>query len=61
MLTRDSKLGADTERATLAWLASALDHARTMGQTKVIYYLEEVADDVVSEVEMRARRASLVG
>jgi len=61
MLTRDSKPGADAEKATLAWLVSALDHARTRGQTKVISYLEEVADDVVSEVEMRARRASLVG
>ena len=60
-MTRDSKPGADTEKATLAWLVSALDHARTRGQTKVISYLEEVADDVVSEVEMRARRASLVG
>ena len=57
----DSALGEDTEAATLEWLVSALEHARSRGQTKVVGYLEEVADDVVFEVEMAARRASLVG
>jgi len=54
-------LDVDTETATQAWLVSALEHARTRGQKKVVGYLEEVADDVVFEVEMAARRASLVG
>ena len=54
-------LEVDTETATLTWLVSALEHARTRGQAKVVGYLEEVADDVVFEVEMVARRASLVG
>jgi hypothetical protein len=57
----DLVLGGDTETATLVWLVSALEHARSRGQTKVVGYLEEVADDVVFEVEMSARRASLVG
>jgi hypothetical protein len=52
---------ADTETATLEWLVTALDYARSNGQTKVVGYLEEVADDVVFEVEMVARRTSLVG
>jgi hypothetical protein len=56
MLTQD----AETDTATLAWLASALEHARSRGQTKVVGYLEEVADDVVFETEMVARRTSLV-
>ena len=55
----DLVLGADTETATLAWLVSALEQARTRGQAKVVGYLEEVADDVVFEVEMAARAASL--
>ena len=52
---------ADTETATLEWLVTALDYARSNGQTKVVGYLEEVADDVVFEVEMVARRTSFVG
>ena len=42
--------------STLVWLVRALEYARTRGQTKVIGYLEEVADDVVIEVESAARR-----
>lgn len=61
MSTQELKPGADTEKATLTWLVSALGHAHTRGQTKVTGRSEEVADDVVSEVEMRVRRASLVG
>jgi hypothetical protein len=57
----DLVLGADTETATLAWLVQALEQTRSRGQTKVVGYLEEVADDVVLEVEMVARRTSLVG
>jgi len=56
----ESALGEDTEAATLKWLASALEHTRSRGQTKVVGYLEEVADEVVFAVEMAARRTSLV-
>ena len=61
MLMQDAMTGVDIETATLAWLVSALEHARSNGQTKVVGYLEEVADDVVFEVEIVARRTSLVG
>jgi hypothetical protein len=37
--------------ATLEWLVTALEYARTRAQTKVVGYLEEVADEVVFEVE----------
>jgi hypothetical protein len=53
---------ADSETATLAWLVDALEDARSTGLTKVVSYLEEVADDVVFETtEMVARRTSLIG
>ena len=61
MLIQDAMTGVDIETAPLAWLVSALEHARSRGQTKVVGYLEVVADDVVFEVEMAARRASFVG
>jgi hypothetical protein len=61
MQMQDLKPRADTETATLAWLVEALEYARSNGQTKVVGYLEEVAEDVVFEVEMVARRTSLVG
>jgi hypothetical protein len=61
MLMQEAMTGVDIETATLAWLVSALEHARPRGQTKVVGYLEEVADDVVFAVEMVARRTSLVG
>ena len=60
LLIEDVTPVADSETATLAWLVEALEHARSMGQTKAVGYLEEVADDVVFEAEMVARRASLV-
>ena len=41
--------------ATLAWLVSGLEHARTRGQTKIVGYLEAVLDDVVFEMESAAR------
>lgn len=53
-------LGKDTETATLEWLVKALEHARSRGQTKVVGYLEEVADEVVFEVELVASRTSFV-
>ncbi len=48
--------GVDTETATLAWLVSALEQARREGQSKTVAYLEDVADDVVFEMESAARR-----
>ena len=61
MQMQELKPGADTEKATLAWLVEALEYARIRNQTRVVGYLEEVADDVVFEVEMGARRTSFVG
>ena len=60
MLIENLTPEADSETATLAWLVGALEHLRSRGQTKVVGYLEEVAYDVVFEMEMVARRASLV-
>jgi hypothetical protein len=47
----DPPLDRNTQMATLEWLVTALEYARTRGQTKVVGYLEEVADEVVFEVE----------
>ena len=52
--------GVDNETAVLAWLVSALEQARRQGQTKLVDCLETIADDVVFEMEMAARRASLL-
>lgn len=46
----------DTETATLGWLVGALERARSQGQSKAVEYLEAVAEDVVFEMEMLARR-----
>jgi hypothetical protein len=61
LLIEDLTPEADSETTTLAWLVDALDYTRSRGQTKVVGYLEEVADDVVFETEMLARRTSIVG
>jgi hypothetical protein len=61
MLIQDSMPKVDTETATLEWFVTALQYTRSRGQTKVVGYLEEVADDVVFEMEMAARRPSLIG
>ena len=50
----------DDDTAALAWLVSALEYARARGKPTLVDYLETVADDVVFEVEMVARRASLL-
>jgi hypothetical protein len=55
----DLKRGVDADTVALAWLVNALEQARSQGQTKVVDYLETIADDVVFEMEMAARRASL--
>jgi hypothetical protein len=52
--------GVDDHTAALVWLVSALEQAYTQGQVKLIDYLETIADDVVFEMEMAARRASLL-
>lgn len=50
-----------TGTATLFWLVSALEQARTLGQSKTVGYLEAVADDVVFEMESSARRTRFEG
>jgi hypothetical protein len=55
----DSALGGDTEKATLEWLVEALEHARrSERQTKIVGYLEEVADEVVFELEAARGRGA---
>jgi hypothetical protein len=49
----------DDRTATLLWLVSGLEYARTQGQTKILGYLEAVLDDVVFEMESAARSGSL--
>ena len=49
-------LDVDTETATLTWLVSALEHARTRGQMKLLGYLEAVVEEVVFEVGDAVRR-----
>jgi hypothetical protein len=49
-------LDRDTENATLEWLVEALAQARTRAQTKLVGYLETVADEVVFEVEAARER-----
>jgi hypothetical protein len=50
----------DDDTAILAWLVGALEQARSQGQTRIVDHLETIADDVVFEMEMIARRASLL-
>jgi hypothetical protein len=40
----------------LTWLVRALEYARTREQTKLVDYLEIIADDVVFEMEFAARK-----
>ncbi len=47
--------------AFLTWLVRALEYARKQDQTKLVDYLEIIADDVVFEMEMTARKAHAVG
>lgn len=56
MPTQDATPKADSEQATLEWLATALDYTRSRNQSKVVGYLEEIADEVEFEVEAPARR-----
>ncbi len=54
----EAPTGVDNETATLAWLVSSLEQARTQGQSKAVGYLEAVADDVVFQMEMAARSSA---
>ena len=54
------KTNMDDDTATLAWLVGTLEQAHSQGQTRVVDYLETIADDVAFEMEMAARRASLL-
>ena len=54
------KGGVGNDAAALSWLVSALEQARSQGQVKLVDYLETIADDVVFDKEMAARRASLL-
>jgi hypothetical protein len=44
------------QRTTLAWLVSALSHARSKNQTKLVGYLEAIMDDAVFEMESNSRK-----
>ena len=57
----DVPIGVDTETATLAWLVSALEQARSQGHVRLVDYLEAVADDIVFELESAARRTRYKG
>ena len=50
----------DNDTATLGWLVEALEQARSQGQTEIVDHLETIAADMVFEMEMAARRASLL-
>lgn len=54
----DVMSAAETE-ATLGWLVGALEQARTQGQSKAVMHLQDVADDMVFEVELAARGTSV--
>jgi hypothetical protein len=56
----ETQTDLDDDTATLAWLVGALEQARSQGQTRIVDHLETIADDVVFEMEMIARRASLL-
>ncbi len=56
----EPQMDLDEDTATLVWLVGALEQARLQGRTEVLDYLEAVADDVVFEIEMIARRASML-
>ena len=41
----------------LEWLVEGLEHARANEQTRLLDYLQGIADDVVFEMESTSRRA----
>jgi hypothetical protein len=56
----ETKAGVEGDAVTLVWLVNALEYAREQGQSKIVDHLESIADDVVFEAEMTARRSSLL-
>ncbi len=50
--------GTHDGTAFLTWLDRALEHARTQDQTKLVDYLEIIADDMIFEMEFAARNSS---
>ena len=48
------------DTVTLEWLVKSLELARSQGQTEIVDHLETIAADMVFEMEMAARRASLL-
>jgi hypothetical protein len=56
----ETKAAVEGDAGALVWLVSALEYTRAQGQSKVVDYLETIADDVVFEAEMSARRVSLL-
>ncbi len=57
MILSELATGAANETAVdLSWLMSALEHARAQDQTKVMGYLEAIADDVIFEMESSANK-----
>jgi hypothetical protein len=54
------KANMDNDTATLEWLVEALEQARSQGQTEIVDHLETIAADMVFEMEMAARKASLL-
>ena len=54
------KANMDNDTATLGWLVEALEQARSQGQEEIVDHLETIAADMVFEMEMAARRASLL-
>ena len=54
------KANMDNDTATLEWLVEALEQARSQGQTEIVDHLETIAADILFEMEMAARRASLL-
>ncbi len=49
--------GTHDGTAFLTWLLRALEYARKQDQTKLVDYLETIADDVVFEMEFAARNS----
>ena len=56
----DLKANMDNDTATLGWLVEALEQARSQGHTEIVEHLETIAADMLFEMEMAARRASLL-
>jgi len=56
----EAKAGVEGDTVELVWLVNALEYTRARGQSNIVDYLETIADDVVFQAEMVARRASLL-